>query len=209
MLRFLMRGAIYIVFAVVVVVGWLMKRRAKPTSTPNDHSNEAIENPLEALHHPNWQMRVRAIALLSQNTDSDTLMQLMPMLRDSDSDVRDAAVEAISHFGEATIQPLQRLLSEGWLDTREAVVRTLALIGGAAAVPPLVQALDDESAWVRVPAARALGQIGSTAAVPALVQHLSDPHEDVQAAVRHALKQIATPEALAALHPPSENGYHK
>jgi HEAT repeat protein len=191
-IRFLLRGGIYILFVIGVVAGWLLKRRQRDSSSQGraaapDHTAE----PANALQHPQWQMRLQAVRQIAGQREQNNLPLLLPMLNDQDSDVREAAIEAVAVFGASALPDLFIILREGQLHSREAAARLCGLAGDLAAVPMLTDALNDESAWVRLQAAHSLGRLGSASAARALDKSLQT---ETDSAVRQAIQS-----ALAVL----------
>jgi HEAT repeat protein len=155
----------------------------------------------EGLHHPDWKIRLQALHTLEASPDAlSSLPDVILMLNDADTDVREAAARVVALFGSAAVEGLAEILSSGNLDARTLVAKLLADIGDTSAVPALITALHDHSVWVRLPAVEALGKIGDNSAVEALASALANDHQaEVRTAAREALQNIGTPEALAAL----------
>jgi HEAT repeat protein len=193
-IRVLMRGGIYILFIVGAAVGWFLKRRqrTKAGQAQTVVSASTVE-PANALQHPQWQVRLNAVQQLAEQKQPENLSRLIAMLNDSDSDVRDAAVEAVAAYGASAVANLSALLKEGHLNSREAAARALGMIGDPAAAPALMNALEDESVWVRIQAANALGGLGTGEAVNALAKALEN---ETDAAAKQALQTALN--ALAA-----------
>ena len=180
----------------------LMKRRRYKAPPPQ--ADDPVEMPddsatlLENLRDSNWRVRRSAVLKLGELNDPATLPEMIALLEDKDSDVREAAVGAVAAMKPAS-EPLVKLLHDGNLDTRVAAAQTLALLGDKAAIPDLIDALNDESMWVRQPVVQALGATRSAKAIPALVKALTDEDSGVRQAARDALIAIGTPDALKAL----------
>jgi HEAT repeat protein len=193
-IRVLMRGGIYILFVIGAGVAWFLKRR-KRTNVGQPQTIVAA-NPAEgvnALQNPQWQVRLDAVQRLAAQKQPDSLPRLIATLNDSDSDVRDAAVEAVAAFGVEAVPDLSTLLNEGRLNSREAAARVLGMIGDSAAIPALMNALEDESAWVRIQAANALGGLGTTEAANALAKALENESDTgAKQALQTALNALST-----------------
>ena len=174
-IRVLMRGGIYILFIIAAAAGWFIKHRQRTNAAQTSPvvSANPVE-PVNALQNPQWQVRLDAVQRLAIQHHSDNLPTLVTMLNDADSDVRDAAVEAVAAFGELALPALEKVLHEGRLNSREAAARAFGIIGDATAVPALIVALEDESAWVRIQVANALGGLGTETAVSALAKALEN-----------------------------------
>lgn len=174
-IRVLMRGGIYILFIAAAAAGWLIKRRQRsnpPQTRPVVSSS--LTEPVNALQDARWQIRLEAVRKLGQQAGQDDLPMLVVMLNDSDSDVRDATIEALAAYGTKATQPLMDTLSRGGLISREAAARAIGSIADPEAVPALIAALRDESEWVRIQAAKALAEILKTEIDPAVRQTIGE-----------------------------------
>lgn len=188
---------------VLLIAGTLFGMRGRKPKNGAQSNNDApiqIDDPVKALKNVSWRVRVHAVKALGDLRDEAHISALADMLADSDSDVREGAVEALAKFGKIALPDVIEKLQQGMVDCRESAAHCLAKIGDKSAVPALTTTLNhDESAWVREAAANALGFIGGVDAVVALIARLTDPDADVRKAVRAALKHIGTPDALQAL----------
>jgi len=203
-----MRGSVYVAMLVSVIIAWFMKqydnkRKARPETSLDDIE---IDNPLEALKDANWAVRLKAIQQLPKMPSEEAIPHLIAALGDEDSDVREAAADALASYEEESIPQLLKILENGNPDAREAAVKALAKIGSDKALKAVGSALlDDESAWVRIAAAKVLGQRADKRYVKVLTESLEDSHADVYEAAVEALKQIGTKEALLAV---TKHPYH-
>lgn len=191
-LRFLLRGGIYILFVMSVIVGWLLRRRSQKNKPDSIRPVIVPEQPSEALQHSQWQVRLQAVQNLAQQPVQTALPALLAALCDPDSDVREAAIHVVSGYGKAAVVPLLNLLETGTRDAREAAAQALREIADPSAIPGLTAALHDESAWVRQQAARALGVIQQGEAAEALSQALEiEQDADVKHVIQASLSQMS------------------
>ncbi|EKQ68458.1 HEAT repeat-containing protein [Leptolyngbyaceae cyanobacterium JSC-12] len=110
------------------------------------HSDEAIPDLLQALQHPDSEVRRSAAAALGKVGSGLAIPGLLEALQDQDSEVRRSAAAALGN------------------------------LGSEAAIPGLLQALQDQNWSVRESAAAALGKVGSAATITDLWQlHLRQP----------------------------------
>jgi HEAT repeat protein len=119
--------------------------------------------------------RSAAFALGKLRTQNWVLPKLLPLLKDSDASVREAATIAVGSLGvlraQETLQPLiERLQTDDAPEVRRSAAVALGELGTTAAPAgeALRRALQHPDARVRQNAAWALGRIGVTAAEPAL-----------------------------------------
>ena len=131
--------------------------------------------------------------------------RLIATLKDTDSQAREAAAQALGRIGpaaEAAVEPLVAMFSDEDLYLRGAAAAALGRIGSAA-VPTLVRALEDPSAEIRRSAAIALGRMGPAGrvAIPALITAVADTSENVRYVAAVALGDLrgAAAEAVPVL----------
>ncbi|MDZ8263042.1 HEAT repeat domain-containing protein, partial [Nostoc sp. ChiQUE01b] len=126
--------------------------------------------------------------------------KLIAALKDSDSDVRDYAAEALAKIGNAEAVPgLIAALKHSKSDVRSSAAEALAKIGNPEAVRGLIAALKDSKSDVRSSAAWALGNIGNAEAVRGLIAALKDSKSDVRSSAAWALGNIGNAEAVRGL----------
>jgi len=132
----------------------------------------------------NPRTRAQKIAYLSELTNSqegDVNAEILPFLRDADTDVRAAAASAL---GRVNVPADVRLELE---------------VHPEAASPGLQGALEDPAPKVRAAAAEALGEMRSTDDVELLVEALKDSDASVVLSAAKALEQIPSDSAVLAL----------
>lgn len=123
--------------------------------------------------------------------------RLTELLRDSDSEVRQAAVKALGMLGEYAKDQAPRLgelLRDQNPYVRQAAIRALGSLGITAKelVPLLRDLLRDPASDVREAAAEALGGLGALAQdqAPRLGELLRDPDSDVRQTAAWALGKL-------------------
>ncbi len=148
---------------------------------PEPQAAMALQVLLQALSHPNPQVRELAIVALSDLNVSPTkrVEALSRAMQDTSARIRRRAARALGDFGAHALT----------------------------ALPTLTAALKDSDASVRRDAAGTLGRLGPAASIaaPGLVILLSDPDIRTRAVVVAALKRIGRPSLpalLEALHNP-------
>ncbi len=122
----------------------------------------------------NMEVAMFAVQILSRIKDPTSAQSLLPLLEHSDSNISQAAIEALGALKAREAVPgLIRLLdADLWLQF--AAVAALGEIGDPRAVQPLLDAIPNE--MLAEPAVDALGRIGEPEALPRLLAHLAD-HE--------------------------------
>ena len=132
--------------------------------------------------------------------DPRAIDALVEALKDTDKDVREAAMQALVQFRDPRVfDPMVAALKDSSADTREKAAFALGQLRDARAVDPLAAALHDTSSDVREQAAFALGQIRNSKAVDPLIAALKDPKSDVRQQAAFALGQIRDARAVDAL----------
>jgi len=116
-----------------------------------------------------------------------------PLLRDEDSDVRCAAVNALGNIGAAQDIPLlEPLLRDEDIYVRSASIEAVMKFGTAGYIPLLKSLLRDEDNWSRIATVEALGKFGTAQDIPLLNPLLKDKDKDVRHAAADALGKIGT-----------------
>ncbi len=143
-----------------------------------------------------------AVASGSARAADEALASLVKALKDRRPGVRAAAVAGLAELGvkaRAALPGLAEALAQRTEapDTREAIVRAMAVIGGPEAVRTLVARVEDpgEDAQVRGEAVRALGEIGpdAAAAIPSLTAQAERGSVTAAAALRKVGADAASP----------------
>ena len=133
-------------------------------------------------------------------SDPKLVAALTAALKDTDKDVREAAMHALVQMRDPSIyEPLVQALKDAAPDVRRSAVFGLGQMRDKRAVEPLMAALKDSDAEVREQAAFALGQLRDRAAVDALAGALRDANADVREQAIFALGQIRDPRAVEPL----------
>ena len=132
--------------------------------------------------------------------DPKLVAALTAALKDTDKDVREAAMHALVKMRDPSIyEPLVQALKDAAPDVRREAVFGLGQMRDKRAIEPLIAALKDSDADVREQAAFALGQLRDRSAVDALAATLRDTDADVREQAIFALGQIRDPRAVEPL----------
>jgi HEAT repeat protein len=154
---------------------------------PDDESQTA----LRAVALRDWK---QAIALGSQ-----AMEPLMAAVKDADSRLAEAAVDALTKIGSAATPHLLAILQDESPIKRSQVVRALGEIGGDGTVSSLVAALKDSDTSVRESAILALWRTGGAVAVDGLLQALLDADPLIRSRAARALGEMGDPRAVEPL----------
>ncbi|NDJ54640.1 MAG: TIR domain-containing protein [Chloroflexi bacterium] len=143
-------------------------------SVDRDGHRAAVAALSTTLNDKKWYVRHNAARLLGKSGDAEATQYLLPLLQDSDADVRLAAIWATGALNQQM------------------------------AVPGLLDNLADEAPAIRAMAAWALGQIGSIDAKAALVDSMNDHDEvregyRVSDAAAMAMDKISRDEVLGVV----------
>ncbi|MFM6480552.1 MAG: HEAT repeat domain-containing protein [Microcystis panniformis] len=140
------------------------------------------------------------VELLGLTKSNEVVNELNQALKDSDSDVRMNAVEALVEIGSETAIPgLLKALedSEGYV--RREAAEALGKIGSETAIAGLLKALEHSNRYVRRKAAEALGEIGTETAIQGLLKALEHSDEYVRRYAVEALGKIGSETAIPGL----------
>jgi HEAT repeat protein len=97
----------------------------------------------------------------------------------------------VEQVGADALPVLVEALSDPSIETRANATRTIARIGGEAAVAPLIMALRDDALMVRMRAERALVDMGDTA-LPALTEAIDEAPEEARTVLQRIVDAIHT-----------------
>jgi beta-lactamase regulating signal transducer with metallopeptidase domain len=129
--------------------------------------------------------------------DPKLVAALTGALKDSDKQVREAAMHALVQMRDPSIfEPLVAALKDEAPDVREQAAVGLGQMRDKRALTPLIGAMKDSNADVREQAAFALGQLRDRAAVDALAEAVKDSDPDVREQAIFALGQLRDPKSV-------------
>ena len=132
--------------------------------------------------------------------DPRTVAALTAALKDTDAEVREAAMHALIELRDPSIfEPLVAGLRDSSADIREQAARGLGELRDRRAIEPLTAALKDQSASVREQAVFALGQLRDKSSAAAIAQALKDESASVREQAAFALGQLRDPAFLEGL----------
>jgi HEAT repeat protein len=170
-------------------------------------------------HSPNAAVRRTAIYLLREFGGSDALPELAGLLNDNEQGVQREAVRAILNIGtDQAYQVLERALTNGSAQSREAIMQSLGAVRDERAAPLfayILQHVDHRGqlASIYLRAIEALGALKDPAGVPALKQALYRGEwyaprrtATLRQAVAAALARIDTDEARGVLEEAARTG---
>ncbi len=146
---------------------------------------------LDALNHPLWHIRRRAVTQLAATDDPRCLDAIAAALDDENKKVREAATQVLANASDRrTVPRLLDSLADGHsMRVRAAAAQALGLLRDPDSVAGLVDALCSDDGSLRIYALRALVMIGP-AAIPALTSAVDSLHWRVRLAVLWALGAI-------------------
>jgi len=137
---------------------------------------------------------------LDEATRTKIAQSLASAIHDSDPDVRQQAIHALSNMNSAAATPaIIAALKDSNAEVRQSAAHALGNIDDKRAVPSLIEALRDTDPEVREQAAWSLGQLGSRDASSALGAALNDANADVREQVAWALGELRDPATTRAL----------
>jgi S1-C subfamily serine protease len=120
-----------------------------------------------------------------------------PMMRDSNSAVRDRAIRVVGHWGtKETVKMLVKLFDQVDFGIRHATIDALGMIDDATAAEAIAKLVPEQN--VRTLASAALKKMGPVAEAPA-VALLKHSDKQVRYEGCHILAEVGGPKAVAAL----------
>jgi HEAT repeat protein len=160
-------------------------------------AENAIRHLIECLGDSSWRVRKASIErLIARSETEDVASALVAALGDGENPGRrNAAVDALIHFGEKAIPALLAERSSCDIDVRKLVIDAFSGIADSRTSGPLQEMLDDPDPNVRASAADALGAIGGDGVPEALIRKVVDSGEDqlVRFSAAHALNALEFP----------------
>ena len=133
-------------------------------------------------------------------SDPKLIAALTAALKDTDKEVREAAMHALVQLRDPSIyEPLVQALKDASADVRESAVHGLTQLRDRRAVEPLLTMLKDPNPGVRESAVHALGQLRDPKAVDGLIAALKDENPSVREQAAFALGQLRDPRSVDPL----------
>jgi HEAT repeat protein len=134
------------------------------------------------------------------DTSRAVLRALMEASRDSDAEVRKAALQSLSRFEDPqTVGVFREALKDGDPEIRRIGVQALAELKDRSSVSAIAALLKDENTELRRTAADALAELPAGGARAELVAALKDGDAEVRANVIRALAELKDPSMADAL----------
>jgi chemotaxis protein methyltransferase CheR len=160
--------------------------------------SDALPALIDAIHHPDADVRKFVIDILGEIGDSRAVSALLPLTNDPAEVIRLAAVEALGSIaGDHAFESLLGLLNSGDVSLQFSVLHALGRMGRPlpfSVVKPLLK-----NKLLRRALFDALGQTRSPEAVEFIVEGLGDTAKSSRQAAVRALQQIASDPALMDL----------
>lgn len=163
-------------------------------------AGDAVGALREALKDADYSVRKNALAALARIRPDP--QDVLPLLRDENTFVRQQAAEILASLGPSNAPALSQVLGDQDETVRTAAKAALETVG-ASAVPTLIEALKSKDPGARATAAQVLQRMGAGAApaAAALGEALRDEAQPVRREALRALMAMgpAAKEAAAAL----------
>ena len=160
---------------------WYFAREEHERISTTESFSEArsplnVEELLEALADPSFNVRYEAVVSISRTRANDRLVDaLIEVLRGDETDLGAAAAWALSRLGaERAVPALRETLESPYPVLRAGSARALAMLGDRRAAPLILQRFRGESEeGVRIAFASALGALRASEATGDLLSYLA------------------------------------
>jgi HEAT repeat protein len=149
----------------------------------------ATEALVQALHDQDPSVRLYAVNVLTRKSLASTAPDLVSMLSDPDSEIRQAASRGLLNMGIPAAEALTAQLNSPDTYLRWQAVQLLGEVAPLASEPLLVRALTDSAPEVRWHAAASLAEGKQPASDQALRNMAGDNDEGLQSCAIFALEQ--------------------
>lgn len=135
------------------------------------------------------------------NAQTNQVRQLIRQLKDTDSDVRRSAAQALGYTKDpSVVEPLIAALKDTDSGVRRNAAYALGYTKDPSAAEPLIAALKDTDSGVRRGAAYALSHIKDPSVVEPLIAALKDTDSRVRQSAAYALGNTEDPRAIEPLN---------
>jgi beta-lactamase regulating signal transducer with metallopeptidase domain len=178
----LVGGALVVLAAIVAVPGIAPGRQAATIQNPDsekesDPNSERVQDSVRAV--------VRA---------------LMVAAKDSEVEVRRAALQSLARFEDrSTIPTFREALKDSDAEIRATAIEALAELKDRSSAGEIAAMLKDENKEIRQRAAQALAEMPSRSVINELVAALKDEDAEVRASAIRALTEIKDPAVVGPL----------
>ncbi|HEY4485451.1 MAG TPA: HEAT repeat domain-containing protein [Nitrospiria bacterium] len=152
------------------------------------------------LGDPEWRVRksaVMAVAGLERNPN--LAERLISVLEEGNVGKRNAALEALIHFGAAALPPILARLRRTNKDVKKMILEIVGEIGDPQAVPDLLPMLEDPDENVRMAAIESLGKLKDRRSVPVMLPLLRSDDPLIGFVAIKALERLGDPRAVEPL----------
>ena len=151
---------------------WMGRSLAAQALT--DMGSEAITPLVSALQCDDKERRFWSIKILGRMHEKSAFKEIIKFLKDPDPEIRMAALEAISDFGDPVAIPaiIEKFIDPAWV-VRKSASKAIVVFEQLA-VQPLLKILTSENEDMKYWALRALGEIKPKGITPVLIQRFKD-----------------------------------
>ena len=162
----------------------------------NKEDLSLVREVLNEVLNEGWSL-AGAFARGGKDRSRENLPIIREMLKDHDSDVRIAAIIALTELKSRGDLPLIReMLKDDNLNVREVAIKALAKLGSGKDLPLIREMLKDDSPNVQEAAVNALAKLKSFEDLPLIRDMLRDVDENVRAAAVCAIVELKSREDL-------------
>ncbi len=151
---------------------WMGRNLAAQALT--DMGTEAVSPLVSALQSDDKERRFWSIKILGKMHEKSAFNAILKFLDDPDSEIRMAALGALSDFGDPVAIPniIAKFIDSAWV-VRKSASKAIVVFDNLA-VQPLLKVLTSENEDMKYWALRALGEIKPKGITPVLIQRFKD-----------------------------------
>ncbi len=166
---------------------WMGRTLAAQALT--DMGSDAVSPLVSALQSDDKERRFWSIKILGKMHEKTAFDEIVKFLNDTDSEIRMAALGALSDFGDPIAIPkiIDKFIDPAWV-VRKSASKAIVVFEQLA-VQPLLKVLTSENEDMKYWALRALGEIKPKGITPVLIQRFKDSSWTIRNTTAEVLSQ--------------------
>lgn len=143
------------------------------------------------LDDPDISVQVQAIYTICKLGGEGALRLIINKMKDDRIQIRSAAIQGMSYFGDQAIPYLVNILAGASSEAKISAIKSLGLIGSHRGITYILKALGDRDEGVRYQACVTIVEFGDSSVLTELVGMFNDPSIDVREAANESVSKLA------------------